>query len=115
MTFFPMHFLGLNGMPRRIPDYPDVFYLWNQVSSYGSFLSFVGVGVFIQMIIGSFNYYQNLDIAILRFQLKYIMYIDSKPYLTKLFNWINDKRGYREDVINYLLIESEMPQLLSFL
>lgn len=46
MTFFPMHFLGLAGMPRRIPDYPDVFSYWNEVSTYGSFISFVGVLVF---------------------------------------------------------------------
>ena len=47
ILFFPQHFLGLAGMPRRYIDYPDVFAGWNQVSSYGSYISAIGVLIFL--------------------------------------------------------------------
>ena len=55
LTFFPMHFLGLAGMPRRYVDYPDAFAGWNMVASIGSLISVVGVLIFFVVIIEAFN------------------------------------------------------------
>nr|YP_009557809.1 cytochrome oxidase subunit 1 [Paravannella minima]QBC73448.1 cytochrome oxidase subunit 1 [Paravannella minima] len=56
VTFFPMHFLGLAGMPRRIPDYPDSYSFWNGVESYGSWISIVGLYIFICVLHDSWSW-----------------------------------------------------------
>jgi cytochrome c oxidase subunit 1 len=55
LTFFPMHFSGLAGMPRRVPDYPDAYEGWNLVSSMGSYVSGIGTLVFLLVLWRTFT------------------------------------------------------------
>ena len=51
LTFFPMHFLGLAGMPRRVPDYPAAFTGWNEVATVGSYISAAGAVLFVVLVL----------------------------------------------------------------
>jgi hypothetical protein len=101
MTFFPMHFLGLAGMPRRIPDYPDIYAGWNYISSVGSLISVVGVFIFLILIlhmICQFDLVYQRDSEYI-FQLNNLIKRDEYPhvensysYFYPKFNFFNNRR-----------------------
>jgi len=55
LTFFPMHSLGLAGMPRRIPDYPDMYANLNFVATVGAYVSFIGMLLFFYVVYRTFS------------------------------------------------------------
>jgi cytochrome c oxidase subunit 1 len=61
LTFFPQHFLGRQGMPRRYIDYPDAFALWNYVSSIGAFISFASFLFFIGVVFYALRYGRKVE------------------------------------------------------
>nr|YP_010394303.1 cytochrome c oxidase subunit 1 [Phytophthora fragariae]DAZ88311.1 TPA_asm: cytochrome c oxidase subunit 1 [Phytophthora fragariae] len=61
ITFFPMHFLGLAGMPRRIPDFPDAMSGWNAVSSFGSYISFFSAIFFFYIVYVTLVYGKKIE------------------------------------------------------
>ena len=60
LTFFPQHFLGLAGMPRRYSDFSETFYAWNKVSSLGAFLTVIRVIMFVYILWEGFSYRRTL-------------------------------------------------------
>ncbi len=57
LIFFPQHFLGLQGMPRRYIDYPQGFAYWNEISTYGYWVMLAGMGVFVITMIDAFFFH----------------------------------------------------------
>lgn len=64
VIFLPMHFLGLNGMPRRIPQYPDAFIGWNYISSIGSAISVISVLVGLKSVLVQLENGENEELEI---------------------------------------------------
>ena len=110
MTFFPMHFLGLAGMPRRIPDYPDIYASWNYVSSVGSLISVVGVFVFFFLILHMIYKYDLVYQTKFGyvFQLNKLIKQDKfdidqvYTYLYPKFNFFNNRRLKTNFTIDFL-------------
>jgi heme/copper-type cytochrome/quinol oxidase subunit 1 len=84
LTFFPQHFLGLNGIPRRYSDYRDRIYIWNFISSLGSLITFFSTFIFLYVLIESFMI--NKFILILETSNNNVEFFFSCPIFEHTFN-----------------------------
>lgn len=78
VTFLPMHWLGIAGMPRRIPDYPDMYASWNLLCTIGSYINLIGVVIFFILITFVIRDLTNIYL----FKDSYLVYQDNKGDLS---------------------------------
>ncbi len=98
LTFFPMHFLGFSGMPRRIPDYPDFFFKWNYICSLGSMISvfssfyffYVVYDLIISKKIANINYWSNFIILAVNFVYLFLLGCFSKVKVNQLLSFFKE-------------------------
>lgn len=116
LTFFPMHFLGLAGMPRRIPDFPDAYAGWNSLSSFGSYVSALSVVFFFYILYTSLtegkkyisdytweHIYPEDDFYIKDNKGEmYITFIDKSNKNTELYYFYNNRPRYTSSDIPFV-------------
>lgn len=86
LTFLPMHWLGISGMPRRIPDYPDMYAGWNFISTVGAYITFFSLFVFFLLIFLLYFNYTNIYLL----KDNYLIHQDNKGELV----FFNKKNSY---------------------
>ena len=99
LTFFPMHFLGVSGMPRRIPDYPDAYTFFNQIASYGSYILVVSTLFFVFVILDGFGFFRNISSMLSLGLLLIITFVLQLPIV-----WIRGKFFFYFNVNKLLLL-----------
>jgi heme/copper-type cytochrome/quinol oxidase subunit 1 len=97
ITFFPMHILGNRGMPRRIPDYADIYYFWNFVCSFGSFISLFSILFWFYVVYDSVSRFTKAVP-------NYLVFMGSQA-IQRIINWhlYNDKLNLLGAVYNKLM------------
>ena len=108
LTFFPMHFLGVSGMPRRIPDYPDAYTFFNQIASYGSYILVVSTLFFVFVILDGFGFFRNISSMLSLGLLLIITFVLQLPIV-----WIRGKFFFYFNVNKLLLLLVLIPWFLN--